>query len=742
MPSEYHHDEPLLEAGQLEHQGEQSMVARDGTLVSQAAAPDAPPPAAGVRRIISVVPSFDSNGNVRMESVGRARPQSTPTSPLHIRLVDATPPSSVTSPGPGRRMAALPPLPLDLQVQAGQHEEKGSPATSMRSPTTPILTHAFRRSVSSPAPSDIMIAKSNSASTFRYPSLTSGKSKAKSPTPSQEQLTSSASGTPSSNSAHSLVTTSRPTNALPAALVPGVATNTAEGGPVNESWWRKVPMPPIPEVASSAGSVIRAQDSQSQLRSAGLARTPTAVLREPTTQPVAGPSVVYSAHHQQPSDASNSSGSGGHSGSGSGSGLSRSATQHTERSLAASLHTSDEQGDERRVSTMTNATFGGKKSSRPAVGPLVFGSRDDSGMYRSPGKSNKRKTISDYPPEPSPPLEPKPLSFPPPFRSSTPRESPSKRASHPLPQPELEGMQSLGDDNDPVYRRESTGLYANEEAASSSEQLLPEHSLELPDLRPVSPLDVSFSTPAASRSNTVSTRRSTSSKSKHKRRKEASASTSVSYTGSKRSFRSMVSSAARSAVSATRTSSSRASSVSRSKSRGRGASTQHDRHLNLTFGQETLSTPPLLSTSVPMPPQEHQPSPALPSATTPAPPEASTSHALSSFPQPSPPTSKTIYSGRPSLDTDTDIASSGEPLPSYSRPERPPSYTRGPRDPPISVRRASSATSAMISPTSISESHSMLTYPGTRRRNSRPLPVPPSAATEGHPPIPMDNASL
>ncbi|KAL5531866.1 hypothetical protein ACEPAF_5429 [Sanghuangporus sanghuang] len=559
------------------------MAANEGApMVTQApqSSPSCPPPVAALQswKILDKIPNFDEESSE--SSLGKpldTKDRTFPENEVSTRLVDAD-----------RRSAALPPIPVS---------EGPSRSSTLLAPTTPTspLVNAFQRAVSLAASDTPSKTNSTSSNTFRYPSLTSSSSKSSIPTPDVQ-------GSPQTKQKSAAFT---PTPSwLPKSLVPAT-----EGHSPNETWWRIPSMPPIPESvhSGSISSIHHGVETKNDTSS------PAAHLRDMNAS--AGPSTIR--HVRELSGEALTQGS-----------LSRSSTQHTDQSNKAFV-----ERDERRISTLTHGTFGRQGHAESRDNSFGRPSLSEEGVLVTPASPNrpdepslkrvKRRTL-DYPREPSPPLEPTPLSAPPPLHSIRPgyASRSSRPTSQPVPHPQSpEAAEPEGDS--------ATSYGHNEEASSSSEQLIPSTDtapllLELPALPQLSPLAFEFrldSVPA-SRSNSVSTgrfsRKSTKSKGKGHSKTPSKASTVTalsSGTGSKRSLRSLASfSSGRSE-----------SSHSRSKSRER---TKHGRRV--TFGDQPSTTPPPVpavevSTTInpvsqqaaepPPPKRPPRPLPALPATT-------------------------------------------------------------------------------------------------------------------------------
>ncbi|KAL5512541.1 hypothetical protein ACEPAG_3194 [Sanghuangporus baumii] len=554
------------------------MTVNEGApMVTQApqSSPSRPPPVAALQswKILDKIPNFDEESSE--SSLGKPldpKDRTFPENEASVRLVDAD-----------RRSAALPPIPVS---------GRPSRSSTLVAPTTPTspLVNAFQRAVSLAASETPSNTNSTSSNTFRYPSLTSSSSRSSVPTPdvqgSSQTKQKSAAFTPTPSW-------------LPKSLVPAT-----EGYSPSETWWRIPSMPPIPESvhSGSISSIHHGVETKNDVSSAHLRDTNAS----------AGPSTIH--HVRELSGEALTQGS-----------LSRSSTQHTDQSNKASV-----ERDERRTSTLTHGTFGRQGHAESRDNSFARHSLSEEGvMPASPNRPDepslkraKRRTL-DYPREPSPPLEPTPLTAPPPLHSIRPgyASRSSRPTSQPVPHPQSPEVAEPEGDSAAPYGH-------NEEASSSSEQLIPSTDTapllpELPSLPQLSPLAFEFrldSSPA-SRSNSASTgrfsRKSTRSKGKGHSKTPSKASTaaaSSSGTGSKRSLRSLASfSSGRSG-----------SSHSRSKSRER---TKHGRRV--TFGDQPSTTPPPVPvvevsitnpvsqevTESPPPKRPPRPLPALPATT-------------------------------------------------------------------------------------------------------------------------------
>ncbi|KAL5483080.1 hypothetical protein ACEPAI_8309 [Sanghuangporus weigelae] len=519
------------------------MTVNEGApMVTQApqSPPGRPPPVAALQswKILDKIPNFDEESSE--SSLGKPldpRDRTFPENEASMRLVDAD-----------RRSAALPPIPVS------EGPSRSSTLVALTTPTSPLV-NAFQRGVSLAASETPSNTNSTSSNTFRYPSLTSSSSKSSIPTPDVQ-------GSPQTKQKSAAFT---PTPSwLPKSLVPAT-----EGYSPNETWWRIPSMPPIPESVHS-GSISSIHHG---IETKNDASSPTAHLRD--TNASTGPSTIR--HVRELSGEALTQGS-----------LSRSSTQHTDQSNKAFV-----ERDEHRISTLTHGTFGRQGHAESRDNSFGRHSLSEEGvMPASPNRPDepslkraKRRTL-DYPREPSPPLEPTPLTAPPPLHSIRPgyASRTSRPTSQPVPHPQSpEAAEPEGDSAVPYGH--------NEEASSSSEQLIPSTDTapllpELPSLPQLSPLAFEFrlDSAPASRSNSASTgrfsRKSTRSKGKGHSKTPSKASTATvlsSGTGSKRSLRSLASfSSGRSG-----------SSHSHSKSRER---TKHGRRV--TFGDQPSTTPP------------------------------------------------------------------------------------------------------------------------------------------------------
>lgn len=535
----------------LEEQPPSSMVVNEGaptpTLAAQnqrTTAPSRPPTALLNWKILQTLPNFDNDSD--SSSLGN------PLEPGEHTFKEGGPTLRIVD--QDRRSAALPPIPAREEVS------RSSTLVAPLSPTSPLI-NAFQRALT-PSTTDT-ISHTNSISTFRYPSLTaSSTSKSPAPTIDSQNVASNHPKDPTRTSAPSW---------LPKSLVPG-----AENPTQTDSWWRVPSMPPIPESVGSASI------SSLQRTSVPKQESPPSTARLRDSNASAGPSVIRHIGRL-----SAEFGTGGTAGT-----LSRSSTQRTSQSVAASIV-------ERPVSAITHGTFGRQghsdSSSREPSDTKPLGT-DESGllMPTSPEEENvrqgKRRTF-DYPREPSPPFTPAPLSAPPvPHTLRSGNDSHSNHlSSQPMPDPHSP--------EEPEPESGMGGPYGhNQEASNSSEHLLPSSDSapllpEIPTMPQLSPLGFEFriDTPDASRNNSSSTRRSRKSikdKGKVKVHEKSPSKASIgsalsSATGSKRSLRSLRSLAS---FASTRS----GSSASRSKSRERS---KHGRHV--TFG-EVENPPPLI----------------------------------------------------------------------------------------------------------------------------------------------------
>ncbi|THH05878.1 hypothetical protein EW145_g4482 [Phellinidium pouzarii] len=517
--------------------------------------PSRPPTAMLNWRILTTLPNFDDedSSSERLPRELEGQTAAALEEPSSIRLVDAS-----------RRSASLPPIPgsVSEEYKPSNPSRSAAPILSAASPVSPLIS-AFQRALT---PSSDF-TRTNSGSTFHYPSLGSPSVSSRNALHSTDVLVKSATEGSAQSCSASFVPKLHVSSGL----------DSEQSGkallPSNETWLNKSPMPPIPESLRSGGSMSSLGHTSSSLTNP--TATPKARLRE--SQGSTGPSFIQHGPYGD-----------------TGTTLSRSNTQHTEHSSVAE--------HDRRLSTTTQATFGRPgqaESFSPPFSPTsIFVPSPASAVQGSMRhqvregarslpeldahlavpddltKPNSRRLTFELAREPSPPLTTSPLSHPPvlpALRSgSSPRPipptqletTPPQRISvtRPLPLPQSPQEAEI----DPYAE--------NEDASSSSEHLLlPSSEIphpELPGLRPLSPFTFDFHSRESSRSPSRSGKRKEDPSGHSKETsKTSTASGSHKSPGSKRSLKSL------------------ASAIS---SRSRSGSRERPKNRRVTFGDEPL----------------------------------------------------------------------------------------------------------------------------------------------------------
>ncbi|KAI5116124.1 hypothetical protein M0805_004504 [Coniferiporia weirii] len=520
--------------------------------------PSRPPTAMLNWKILTTLPNFDeeSDSSLGNELQPEEQPPQGKEEP-GLRLVDSD-----------RRSAALPPIPGSESTMPKSINTSRSTTLVSMSPISPLIG-AFQRALT---PASDSFTRTNSASTFHYPSVAPSSTSSRSTAPSADAPAKA----PVTDIAHT-----QPASWVPKALVPGQESEPSSktSVPHSETWWNKVPMPPIPESLKSGSA-----------SSLGLPAAPVIHDSPPT-----------SAHLREATGSSGTQYMHSSFG-GTGASLSRSNTQHTGHSVSGSIVERD-----RPVSVITQATFGrpgqveffvptmpsGPNTVMFAVPPASSTGRtgaegDGSSTTGLPvlddkAKKASRRTTLELPREPSPPLVTSPLSHPPlPY---TPRSGSSPRPMHlthpyrqsvsrPKPDPQSpDEPESEAGPSEPYGALEDASN-SNEHLISMPEKEAPHLPLELPGLRPLSPFTFDFRLGSSSRSSSRNRKRKEDS-SAHSKQPSKASTASDSRTGSKRSLKSLASAV-----------SSRSGSMSstRSKSRER----ERPKNRRVTFGDEPL----------------------------------------------------------------------------------------------------------------------------------------------------------